>query len=264
MPRPRVVRPGSRADGTLPTRGLARYRPGVSFYPDGETSIPEQTPVPGARPPEDPHRRRTRVFLRMAVINGVVLMAAVLIGFVLPVFEDPDAGVTVVLVAAVLTGIHATATVLGEQRRTRAEGGGGPSTLGGGATVPGGSAGGSTSGGWGAPPAGGAVPPAAGLPYGAVQDAGSVPAGGFSLAIEDVFSITGRGTVATGRVASGSIRVGTRVTVQREGQAIGQSEVTGVEMFRRLTDVASTGDNVGLLLAGISRNDLRRGDVLTA
>lgn len=221
----------------------------MSFYPDGETQIPEQTPVPGSRPPEDPHRRRTRVFLRMSVINGVILMAAVLIGFVLPVFDDPGTGVTVVLIAAVLTGIHATVVVLGEQRRTRAEGSG-PTTLGGG---------------WSSPPADVGTPTAAGSPYGAVAPAaGSAPAGGFTLAVEDVFSITGRGTVVTGRVGSGEIRVGSRVTVQREGQVIGQTEVTGVEMFRRQTDVASTGDNVGLLLAGVRRDDLRRGDVLTA
>jgi len=193
------------------------------------------------------------VFLRMSVINGVILMAAVLIGFVFPVFDDPGTGVTVVLIAAVLTGIHATVVVLGEQRRTRAEGGG--------ATTPGGG----TGGGWGSTPAGVGAPTAAGSPYGAVAPAvGSAPAGGFTLTVEDVFSITGRGTVVTGRVASGSVRTGAKVTMTREGQVLGQTDVTGIEMFRRLTDEASTGDNVGLLLRGVRREDLRRGDVLTA
>jgi translation elongation factor EF-Tu-like GTPase len=82
--------------------------------------------------------------------------------------------------------------------------------------------------------------------------------------VEDVFTITGRGTVVTGRVGSGQLRTGQRVVVQRGAQTLAEVEVTGIEMFRKTTDVASAGDNVGLLLAGVSRSDVQRGDVLTA
>ena len=84
----------------------------------------------------------------------------------------------------------------------------------------------------------------------------------FSMPVEDVFSITGRGTVATGRVERGSVKV------QDEVELVGLSEekrkliVTGVEMFRKLLDYAEAGDNVGLLLRGIQRDEIERGQVL--
>jgi translation elongation factor EF-Tu-like GTPase len=95
------------------------------------------------------------------------------------------------------------------------------------------------------------------------QDAGPQDASSFELVIEDVFSITGRGTVVTGRVASGSTRVGDQLTVVRDGVALMTATLTGVEMFRRTLDVAHAGDNVGLLLHGIRREDVARGDRLT-
>ena len=84
----------------------------------------------------------------------------------------------------------------------------------------------------------------------------------FLMPVEDVFSITGRGTVATGRVERGTVKV------QEEVQLVGLSEeprklvVTGVEMFRKLLDFAQAGDNIGLLLRGIQRNEIERGQVL--
>ncbi len=84
----------------------------------------------------------------------------------------------------------------------------------------------------------------------------------FLMPVEDVFSITGRGTVATGRVERGTVKV------QEEVQLVGLSEeprklvVTGVEMFRKLLDYAQAGDNIGLLLRGIQRNEIERGQVL--
>jgi elongation factor Tu len=83
----------------------------------------------------------------------------------------------------------------------------------------------------------------------------------FLMPVEDVFTITGRGTVATGRVESGSVKVGEEVEI------IGISEtrktvVTGVEMFRRLLDSAQAGDNIGALLRGVERKDIQRGQVL--
>jgi elongation factor Tu len=85
----------------------------------------------------------------------------------------------------------------------------------------------------------------------------------FLMPIEDVFSITGRGTVGTGRVERGRIKVGDKV--ERVGiRETKDTVVTGVEMFRKLLDEAQAGDNVGLLLRGIEKTDLVRGMVLAA
>jgi len=85
----------------------------------------------------------------------------------------------------------------------------------------------------------------------------------FLMPIEDVFSITGRGTVGTGRVERGAIKVGDEV--ERVGiKETKKTVVTGVEMFRKLLDQAQAGDNVGLLLRGIERDELERGMVIAA
>jgi elongation factor Tu len=83
----------------------------------------------------------------------------------------------------------------------------------------------------------------------------------FLMAVEDVFSITGRGTVATGRIERGKVKVGE--TVQIVGiRDTRETTVTGVEMFRKLLDEGMAGDNVGLLLRGIQKEDIERGMVL--
>jgi len=83
----------------------------------------------------------------------------------------------------------------------------------------------------------------------------------FSMPIEDVFSITGRGTVVTGRVEQGTLEVGDQVEIigLRDLQ---KTTVTGIEMFRKLLDSAMAGDNVGLLLRGIGKEDVERGQVI--
>src|SRR6185369_9894540 len=83
----------------------------------------------------------------------------------------------------------------------------------------------------------------------------------FLLPVEDVFSITGRGTVATGRVDRGQIKVGEEVALIGFGSDK-KSVVTGVEMFRKLLDSGQAGDNVGLLLRGVDKKDIERGMVL--
>jgi len=83
----------------------------------------------------------------------------------------------------------------------------------------------------------------------------------FLLPVEDVFSITGRGTVATGRIERGQIKVGEEVSLVGFGSDK-KSIVTGVEMFRKLLDSGQAGDNVGLLLRGVDKNDIERGMVL--
>jgi elongation factor Tu len=85
----------------------------------------------------------------------------------------------------------------------------------------------------------------------------------FQLRVEGVFSITGRGTVVTGRVLAGVVRVNDTVAVQRGGAEVLRTVVTAVEMFRRTTDRAAAGDNVGLMLHGVERSDVQQGDVLT-
>ena len=83
----------------------------------------------------------------------------------------------------------------------------------------------------------------------------------FLMPVEDVFTITGRGTVATGRVERGTVRVGDTVEIVGMGSSL-QTVITGVEMFRKMLDQAEAGDNVGLLLRGVQRNEIERGQVL--
>ena len=84
----------------------------------------------------------------------------------------------------------------------------------------------------------------------------------FLMPVEDVFSITGRGTVATGRVERGTIKTGEEVEIVGIKEDIRKSVVTGVEMFRKILDYAETGDNIGVLLRGIDRKEIERGQVL--
>ncbi|ARI75401.1 elongation factor Tu [Halobacillus mangrovi] len=84
----------------------------------------------------------------------------------------------------------------------------------------------------------------------------------FMMPVEDVFSITGRGTVATGRVERGQVKVGDEVEIIGMAEDARKTTVTGVEMFRKLLDYAEAGDNIGALLRGVNREDINRGQVL--
>src|SRR5690606_23459011 len=84
----------------------------------------------------------------------------------------------------------------------------------------------------------------------------------FMMPVEDVFSITGRGTVATGRVERGRLKVGDEVEILGLSDETIKTTVTGVEMFRKLLDYAEAGDNIGALLRGVSRDEVQRGQVL--
>ena len=86
----------------------------------------------------------------------------------------------------------------------------------------------------------------------------------FLMPVEDVFSITGRGTVGTGRIESGKIKIGEEVEVVGLDNKIGTTTVTGVEMFQKTLDEGEAGDNAGLLLRGVEKEDLKRGVVLAA
>ena len=85
----------------------------------------------------------------------------------------------------------------------------------------------------------------------------------FLMPVEDVFTITGRGTVATGRVERGEVKVSDEVEIVGLSTEKKKSVVTGVEMFRKLLDQAEAGDNIGVLLRGIQRTDIERGQVLS-
>ena len=86
----------------------------------------------------------------------------------------------------------------------------------------------------------------------------------FLMPVEDVFSITGRGTVATGRIESGRIKIGDPVDIIGLGAEKLKSVVTGVEMFRKILEYGEAGDNAGLLLRGIDKDEIRRGMVIAA
>ncbi|HEX3550782.1 MAG TPA: elongation factor Tu [Candidatus Elarobacter sp.] len=84
----------------------------------------------------------------------------------------------------------------------------------------------------------------------------------FLMPVEDVFTITGRGTVGTGRVERGQVKVGEEVEIVGLKEESRKTVVTGIEMFRKLLDMGIAGDNVGVLLRGVERNDIERGQVL--
>jgi elongation factor Tu len=86
----------------------------------------------------------------------------------------------------------------------------------------------------------------------------------FLMSVEDVFTITGRGTVATGRIERGKIKVGENVEIVGFNESPLSSTCTGVEMFKKLLDEGQAGDNAGLLLRGIEKKDIRRGMVICA
>ncbi|MDR1806024.1 MAG: zinc-ribbon domain-containing protein [Clostridium sp.] len=84
------------------------------------------------------------------------------------------------------------------------------------------------------------------------------------LTVEDVFTITGRGTVVVGKLSSGHINTGDSVVICKSNGENLFSVVTGIEMFRKLINTASVGDNVGLLLRGIQRAQVERGDIIVS
>ena len=84
----------------------------------------------------------------------------------------------------------------------------------------------------------------------------------FRITVQDVFAITGRGTVIVGQVEVGSVHVGETVTLRRLNGATSNVTVTGIEQFRKMCDSAKAGENVGILLRGITKADIGQGDVL--
>ena len=86
----------------------------------------------------------------------------------------------------------------------------------------------------------------------------------FRLTVADVFVISGRGTVVTGMVESGSVRIGSPARVERDGQVIAQTVITGIEQFRKIVDEAMVGENVGLFVEGLDKTTVQTGDVLTS
>ena len=85
---------------------------------------------------------------------------------------------------------------------------------------------------------------------------------GFHLTVQDVFTITGRGTVVTGKVEYGRAKVGEKILLQRINGQNDYVTITGIEQFRKMTNVAQAGENVVILLRGVDRKDIAKGDVL--
>jgi translation elongation factor EF-Tu-like GTPase len=85
---------------------------------------------------------------------------------------------------------------------------------------------------------------------------------GFTMPVEDVFMITGRGVVVTGKIATGTAAVGQPLSIVRNGAVIATSKLKGIEMFRAVMETATVGQNVGLLLDGMSRDQVNSGDVI--
>lgn len=248
---------------------MSRYGHSVTFFPDGETNIPNQTPVPGVRPgqvpagqpqpgtydqpgahgqqaagPSVPSRQADPQFrkaiVRTSMINGVVLVAAVLLAYVFPITHNHQLSTFIIVGAALFTGAHLLIVMQSHQRRQRAQQ--------------------QASGAQPASPYGSPQPAS---PYGSQHPYGVPTGGAFSMTVEDIFTITGRGTVVTGRVQAGELHIGQYVVIQRGTEMLAEVEVTGIEMFSKTSDVARAGENVGLLLAGIGRDDLQRGDILS-
>ena len=87
--------------------------------------------------------------------------------------------------------------------------------------------------------------------------------GDFLLTVEDTFTITGRGTIVTGEIERGSIKVGNSVKIKNSDTGeIKISVILGIEKFRKILDTASAGENVGILLKGINRNEISKGDII--
>ena len=94
------------------------------------------------------------------------------------------------------------------------------------------------------------------------QAAAAEPPGPFRLTVEDVFAITGRGTVVTGSVETGTLSVGQQVELVRDGGVFATTEVSGIEKFRATLETAGPGERVGLLLRGLTREQVHSGDVV--
>jgi len=84
----------------------------------------------------------------------------------------------------------------------------------------------------------------------------------FRMTVEDVFSIRGRGTVVTGQIESGTLKVGDEITLSRPGAANRSAVVAGIEQFRKQLTEAQAGDNIGVLLRGLEKKDIQHGDTL--
>jgi len=88
------------------------------------------------------------------------------------------------------------------------------------------------------------------------------PTGRFTMSVEDVFMITGRGVVVTGRVTTGTATIGQSVSVVRNGGVVATTKINAIEKFRAVTDSAGVGENVGLLLDAMSRDQVMSGDLI--
>ena len=235
----------------------------MSFYPDGQPKIPNQTPIPAVRSlsdasdltdvsaatdgalPQGPvisaqaarTTRRTRGLLRIVAVEFIVLASMVVAVFLLGVVPV-ETGIWFIVAAGVVGAMTLSSFLMRSMQADRAE------IL--------------------AENQAAAAAHRSGPPVGtpvSVRDA-LVPGASFEMPVEDVFAITGRWTVATGRVSLGEIRVGQVVAIVRGGQIVGNARIGGIEAFREVKEAAVAGEMVGLVLDGVARDAVARGDVV--
>lgn len=230
----------------------------MTFHPDGQPNIPHQLPVPSSvtaqpsEPGEDPGKRTTRVLIRASIISSAILAIAVLV-FVLGL-PDPDTALIILVIAALVSALQMSVTLLRDTRRRQREQGSGS---GGSSPV------------HHAPAATGIADARPGATADLEPEVGDAapedePGAGI-LDVEDVFTIAGRGTVVTGRVRAGTLTAGQFVSVRSAGATVITTQIAGIEQFRRQARSVSAGEQAGLLLDGLTREQVRRGDeVVTA
>lgn len=219
----------------------------MSFEPGGDPRIPNQMPLPNQSSEARPAAQRRpedlgRAVLPVALVNGAVLVAAVLVVYVFELV-DPALGIWIIVALAAVTSMYMVATIRRFQRSVATS-----STPGQRGTEDGSvDAHGRT-----AAPAGTLASPTA-------HAAGGQ---GLRFEVEEVFSITGRGTVVTGAVAAGTVTAGQPVLITRGTERVRHATVSSVELFRRMVDVATVGDKAGLLLPEVTRSEVSGGDVI--
>lgn len=220
----------------------------MSFEPGGDPRIPNQMPLPDQSSQARPAAQRQpedlgRALLPVAIINGAVLVAAMLAVYVFELV-DPALGIWIIVALAAVMSIYMVATIRRFKRSA------------------------ATSSGTGHPGTEQASVDTYGrhAPPGGTPASQSAPAAGggpdLRFEVEDVFSITGRGTVVTGTVAAGTLTAGQTVLITRGGETLRQATISSVELFRKMVDVATVGDRAGLLMPEVTRSEVAGGDVI--
>lgn len=208
----------------------------MTFEPGGDAHIPNQIDASGkvrgiGRPPPGSPQAFNQAIIRVAVVNAVLLATVLVLVFVLEL-GDPQYRAWWLMAAVAPGALLMTATLLRYQRlrarylqspEARLEGNG---------------------------VAAHSPSPATGI------------GGSFSFRVEESFTISGRGTVVTGQVSAGEVTAGQQVAITRGPATVARTTVSGIELNRRPAQAARAGENAGLVLPGVDRSEVHRGDVI--